>query len=305
MSLSVRRKWLNLSECSRYLSKQLSETVSVSDVARLIADGELTPSINIQTRVFTRKVNIEPTKLSETLSDIDVAISENRRLLKKEPLIGDSIIQYAKPINDEVINFLGVWEVKPIGAVKREAEMQYSECEGLPFPERSIYDTKGVIISDKGHDYQIQFMIDPQKELTELVDVAKVNGAHNSGFITGHIDKLQKAEQDMKNGEFSRCLVPCISFPEGAYLVIQMDHINEFISEVNGNVRKKPSAKTANLQAELIFALIATTYGLDVARSPRSHFDGKDGVIGNDLRDKGFEPPSGNTVSGWLKNVDL
>lgn len=304
MSLNTRRKWLNPSECSRLLSERLSESVSESDVARLIADGDLRPSVNIPSRAFAKRVTIESVPLADTLADIDTAISENRRLLKKEPVIGSTLIQYARPVNDEIFNFSGVWEVLSTGTVKREAERKYSECEGLPCPERSIYDIKGAIITDKGEKYQIQTMIDPRKEMAELIEEARRNGGQNSGFITGHIDKLQKAANSADNGYYPGCLVPCISLPEGAYLVVQAVHLNEFIEAVKASTKKSPSVKTANAQAEFIFALLASKYGENVARNPRPHIDGKMGVISRDLTQNGFKPPAGNTVAAWMKGVN-
>lgn len=65
------------------------------------------------------------------------------------------------------------------------------------------------------------------------------------------------------------------------------------------------SQKTVNAMAKFIKQLVAANYGNDVANSPRKHVDGKDGAIQKHFGTLEMEPPSGNTVEAWIKNIDL
>lgn len=305
MDILSSRDWLTFSDCAKYLTKCLGEKILVSDVIRLIIDGKLTPSIRATGRIFAKKIEITDVTLSETISDTEMAISVNRELLKKEPVIGGAIIPYAKIIGNEIINISGVWTVKPIGIAKYEAEIAYSQEEGLSKPERSLYDIKGLIITDVDYDYQVQMMIDPEQEMLELMKVTHAHGGEDSGFVKGHVDKFKKAISEQKIGNFHNCLVPCTKMPSNTYFVIQMTHINKFSEEVKSQTEKKESSKTINKQAELLFALIATGFGKEAAINPRKYIDGKNGIIGSALNENGFKAPSGVTVEKWLKDVNL
>ncbi|MDD9340016.1 MAG: hypothetical protein PV362_10270 [Providencia heimbachae] len=45
-------------------------------------------------------------------------------------------------------------------------------------------------------------------------------------------------------------------------------------------------------------------YGKDIADNPRSHIESPVGAIRKDFDAQELPLPSGNTVSGWLKNID-
>ncbi|EPJ4044316.1 TPA: hypothetical protein U6I39_003176 [Klebsiella pneumoniae] len=73
-------------------------------------------------------------------------------------------------------------------------------------------------------------------------------------------------------------------------------------------IKKRNSSKTLNSQAKFIKSLLWIHYGEDVANNPRQHLEAKSsgsGVILSDFETYGLKAPSGVTVDGWLKFIDV
>ncbi|KLU16725.1 MULTISPECIES: hypothetical protein [Xenorhabdus] len=302
MDILGKRKWLNLNECAKYLRKTLNDDIGVSDVARLIADGELKPSIFFHSCCFIREVQITSKTLSHVLSEPETAITSNIHLLSQEALLTDTPIIHATPIGEKIIFTEGIWSALHIGIIKYEAEKKYSEEQGLPKPKRSLYETKGIILADGEKKFQVVQKIDFEREMIELVKLSQSQSEEENGFFKAHIERFEQIRNVEIKGNLYDSFVPCIGLPENAYFAIKKEDIDEFVS-ICMPASKKASSKTTNKQAEFIYALIAAHYGEDIANNPRSHID--NGEIKLDLESKGFTVPSGNTVSGWLKNIVL
>jgi hypothetical protein len=297
-----KRKWLNLNECAKYLRKTLNDDIGVSDVARLIADGELKPSIFFHSCCFVREVQITSKTLSHVLSEPETAIASNIHLLSQEALLPDTPIIHASPIGDKIIFIEGVWSALHIGIIKYEAERKYSEEQGLPKPKRSLYETKGIILADGERRFQVVQKIDFEREMIALVKLSQSQREEENGFFKAHIERFEQIKNAEIRGDIYDSFVPCVGLPENAYFAIKKEDIDEFVSTCMP-ASKKSSSKTTNKQAELIYALIAAHYGEDIANNPRSHIDNADGAIRIDIENKGLTVPSGNTVSSWLKNI--
>lgn len=304
MSLDIleNRKWLNLKETVRLLQKKVDASIRLSDVARLIADKDIKPSIFFRTPVFAREVKLEEKPLSYLLAEIETALSCNRHLLSEETIIAETLVTHATPINQNIIRIKDVWSVLPVGITLHEAERIYSEEEQLSSPCRSLYDVKGIIVSDLDKYYQIVTPFDVQRELMELVQLTKAQNITDNGFLNGHIAKLKEIRNKLEANSAYESLMPCISLPPNAYLALKREDINDFIHSWC-QPEKKISSKTANAQSEFIYGLIRTQYGIDVAENPRRHIEGKAGVIRLAFEKEGLSLPSGNTVSGWIKDI--
>lgn len=296
------RKWLNLNETVRLLQKKVDESIRLSDVARLIADKDINPSIFFHTPVFAREVRIEEKPLAYILAETETALSCNRHLLGQEAIIKETIVTHAMPVNQNIIRLKGIWSVLPIGITRYEAEKIYSEEEKLSSPCRSLYDVKGVIVSDMNKYYQIVNSFDAQRELMELVHLTKEQNLAENGFLKSHIEKLMGIRDRLESGSSYESFIPCIEMPLNAYLTLKKEDINDFMSNWS-QPEKKISSKTTNAQAEFIYGLIRTHYGLDVAENPRRHIEGKTGAIRLAFEKEGLNLPSGNTVSSWLKDI--
>lgn len=83
------------------------------------------------------------------------------------------------------------------------------------------------------------------------------------------------------------------------FLCVHSDSIRKIESS------KAPSHTIAKNQASLIKALLYIHYGEDVANKPRAFFENKDSEIAVDFQLKGIDIPSGKTVAGWIKDVDI
>ncbi|MBI6548448.1 hypothetical protein [Xenorhabdus lircayensis] len=304
MDILGKRKWLNLNECAKYLRKTLNDDIGVSDVARLIADGELKPSIVLHSCCFVREVQITSKPLSYVLSEPETAITSNIHLISQEALMLDTSIVHATPIGEKIIFTEGIWSALHIGIIKYEAEKTYSEEQGLPKPKRSLYEAKGIILADGDKRFQVVQKIDFESELTALVKLSQSQREEENGFFKAHIERFEQIKKAEIEGDVYGSFVPCSGMPENSYFAIKKEDIDAFVSMCIP-ASKKTSTKTANKQADFIYALLAVHYGSDIANNPRSHIDNINGEIRVDFESSGFAMPSGNTVSGWLKSIDM
>ncbi|WP_237387348.1 hypothetical protein [Xenorhabdus sp. Sc-CR9] len=157
-------------------------------------------------------------------------------------------------------------------------------------------------MADGEKRFQVVQKIDFERELIALVKLSQSQREEENGFFKAHIERFKQIKNAKIIGDIYDSFVPCVGLPENSYFAIKKEDIDVFVSMCMP-ASKKISPKTTNKQAEFIYALIAAHYGQDVANNPRSHID--NGDIRIDLESKGFDVPSGNTVSGWLKNINV
>ncbi len=304
MALSLCRSWLSYPETANYLSEQLGQKISICDIARLVADEEIPPSIYFQHPTTVRKVVLKTVPLASALEDPDALIKNNLDMLNNDAVFPESLIQHAIPINNEIIRVSGLVDALPCGVIKHFNENLYSEGVGLNTPLRSLYATRGIILIKGCNLYQVITPVDVGESLKILTAMQLAHGDDLNPLVGKHIAKLTHIENLVKNGDITHQLMPCSDIPSGALPVIQSTHITKLLSRINNKPDKKTSSKTTNAMASFIYSLIATTYGEDVAKSPRSHLEDSESEIRKDFELKGFSIPSGNTVAGWLKNVN-
>lgn len=306
MGILDKRKWLNLGECAKYLSKKLSDEIDISDIARLIADGDLKPSLVFHSCCFVREVELTSKPLKYTLGEPETAIMSNIHLLSQEAIMPETLIIHATPVGENIIFTDGLWSAMHIGIIKYEAEKIYSEEQGLPKPKRSLYEAKGIILNDGDKRFQVVQKVDFEKELSSLVKLSQSQEGERSGFFKAHIERFEKIRRVEASGNMYNSFVPCTSLPENSYFAIKREDIDSFILSCmpKSEPTAKISMKTQNKQAEFIYSLILAHYGQDVADNPRPHLDNARGKIKMDLERNGLPSPSGNTVSGWLRNIN-
>lgn len=76
----------------------------------------------------------------------------------------------------------------------------------------------------------------------------------------------------------------------------------------NDDVNEEPRAKTEisiKNRAAFIKALLAINYGDDVAERPRSYVDNPRSELSKKFNLAGIDLPSGKTIEGWLKGIDI
>lgn len=138
MALSLCRSWLSYPETANYLSEQLGQKISICDIARLVADEEIPPSIYFQHPTTVRKVVLKTVPLASALEDPDALIKNNLDMLNNDAVFPESLIQHAIPINNEIIRVSGLVDALPCGVIKHFNENLYSEGVGLNTPLRVI-----------------------------------------------------------------------------------------------------------------------------------------------------------------------
>ncbi|SPY77115.1 hypothetical protein [Providencia rustigianii] len=303
MAISLYREWLSYSEVVMFLAERQGMQVSIGDIARLVADETIPASIYFQSPTPARKVSLKTVPLSAALEDSDALIKANLEMLHSDAVMPDVLIQHAIPINNEIIRVEGLWDALPYGVTKHFNECLYSKSIGLSEPKRSLYSVRGIILI-KGNDlYQVLAPVDVRESLKMLEAMRQAHADCLNPLVDKHIAQLTHILNQINNGEYVHQLMPCTNMPIGTLPVIKNSNILKLTN--TKKVDKKESSKTSNAMAQYIYGLTCVKYGKDIADNPRSHIDNPRGVIKLDFESLGLPLPKGNTVSGWLKNIDL
>lgn len=305
VDISTYREWLSYQEIVNFLEANQEIQVSIGDIARLVADKVILQSIFFQTPTPARKVTLKTVPLSVALEDPDALIKANLEMLNSDAVMPDTLIQHAMPINNEIIRIEGLWDVLFCGVIKHFNECLYSQSVGLNEPLRSLYGVRGIVLI-KGNDlYQVLSPVDIGESL-KIIEAMKLAHADRlNPLVDKHIAKLTHLLNLVNNGDYAHQLLPCTSVPSGALPVIKKSNILKLTNKNICKTDKKESPKTINSMAQYIYGLTCVKYGKDIADNPRSHIENPRGVIRKDFDSLDLPLPSGNAVSGWLKNIDL
>ncbi len=304
VDISAYREWLSYSEIVTLLADKHGIEISIGDIARLVADEAISPSIYFQTPTPARKVSLKTVPLSVALDDPDALIKANLEMLNSDAVMPETLIQHAIPINNEIVRIDGLWDAMFCGVIKHFNECLYSQGVGLNEPLRSLYGVRGIVLI-KGNDlYQILSPVDIGESL-KIVEAMKLAHADRlNPLVDKHIAQLTHLLNLVNNGDYAHQLMPCTRLPSGALPVIKRANILKLINKNSCKADKKESTKTINAMAQYIYGLTYVKYGKDIADNPRSHIDNPRGEIKTDFDLLKLPLPSGNTVSSWLKNID-
>ncbi|MCB5297608.1 hypothetical protein [Yersinia intermedia] len=303
------RQWLSLEEAASHIERGIGEPVSVADVLRFSLDGNLTLSIHLQSPKIAKRVEIKKMKMGDTLSLMEVYVRDNRGIYIGESFLPDRVVDFAVPVNNDLITLDGVHDTPLLGIERLHAEAQYCDCLHLPGPSKKQDIIRGVTINGGVQGiFQIQKFVDVDYEINELIGAASVSGDVEHPYFKGIISMFESVRNVSRwdDKAFTR-YIPEPSLPGDAYFVVRMDNINkliEYLNETPVNDKPRQSKKTENAQAKFIKNLLIVMYDNDVANNPRNHIDGKIAQIRSDLELKGLECPSGVTVEKWLSNID-
>lgn len=304
MDIYTYREWLSYSEAVMFLSNKQETQVSVSDIARLVADETIPSSIYFQTPTSAKKIKLKTVPLSVALDDPDALIKDNLNMLNSDTVMPDTLIQHAMPINNDIVRIEGLWDVLFCGVIKHFNECIYSQGVGLNEPLRSLYDVRGIVLI-KGNDlYQVLSPVDIGDSLRIVEAMKLAHTGRLNPLVDKHVAQLTHLLNLVNNGDYAHQLMPCTSMPSGALPVIRKSNILKLINKNSCKVDKKESPKTINAMAQYIYGLTCVKYGRDIADNPRPHLDNARGKIKMDLERNGLPTPSGNTVSGWLRNIN-
>lgn len=251
------KKWLTLEETAKRLSTELEDEITVADVLQLAIDKVLRISVNFPHDWCG--------KVCEITTDETIVKQSEKEILG---LNGDPFIysEYEQCSETEYLKIMpdirhfksGIWELKLIGNEKIDLEWQLKEEKDLPtvdiFNLSGFYvrNKEGIIIERHTHLYSDEY-VKLQKEIRNdfKQQLAKATIPDS--------EKL-KIRENIDNKEFkiSDFYYPCVGIGEieGAFFVVQTEHINEFLNSLGDDEPSNLSLDSAlYLLAEVINAV--------------------------------------------------
>lgn len=217
------KKWLTLEETAKCLSTELEDEITIADVLQLTIDKELRISVNF------------PHDWKGKICDVTTDIEKVNRYEEVIGLDGHpyKLYEYDKCSETEYIKVLpeiydfkaGVYELKLIGNERLDLEFQMKLENGLP-----------------------------------AVDVIQLNGFYvlsKNGTVIERQSRMYSSACDVETRKQDFIDYPCsgIGDIDGAFFVIQTQHINEFLDSLEDDELSKLSLDNAlYLIAEMLRA---------------------------------------------------
>ncbi|MDD0823107.1 hypothetical protein PTQ27_01285 [Mannheimia sp. AT1] len=217
------KKWLTLEETAKRLSTELEDEVTAADVLQLAIDKVLRISVNF------------PHDWKGKNCDVTTDVEKANQYTEVIGLDGKpfKLCEYEKCSETEYIKIL--------------SEIYYFEA--------GVYELK--LIGNEKLD--LEFMMKLENDLP-AVDVIQLNGFYvlsSNGTVIERQSRLYKNFCDLATREIDSFDYPCagIADIEGAFFVIQTEHINEFLDSLEEDEPSKLSLDNAlYLIAEMLRA---------------------------------------------------
>lgn len=203
------KKWLTIDETARRLSIELDEDVTESDVLQLAADEQLRISVNFPHDWNGKFCHItKDLELAAKFEEITGINGEPVKLYEYEKCNADEFIK----VYPELYRFkAGIYEMKLIGNSKIDVENAFKAKSNLKTTK--IYNLSGFyVFTNNGIIIERQTVIDDVPYI-ELEGIERANKYDNFHY-------------------------PCAGMYEieGAFFVIQTEHLNEFIASLDDEI---------------------------------------------------------------------
>lgn len=243
------KKWLSIEEAAKRLSIELGEEVTESDVLQLAVDEQLRISVNFPHDWVG--------KVCYLTTDDNVVKESQKELigLDGKPFVH---FEYRKCSETEYIKIdyhirhfqAGIWELKLIGNEKIDLEWELKANSGLPCVDVInlsgfyVKNRDGIIIERQSHLNHKAKIRDDFKELL-FEELNK-----NLNIARDKFNELLNGIEKDKNYPLTPFYYPCAGLGEieGAFFVIQTEHLNEFIASLDDELS---NADKLNLDSAL------------------------------------------------------
>lgn len=252
------KKWLTLEETAKCLSTELEDEITIADVLQLAIDKELRISVNFphdwKGKICDVTTNTEKVNQYKEVTGLD---GKPFKLYEYEKC---SETEYIK-ILPEIYDFkAGVYELKLIGQERLDLEFQMKLENDLPTVDVInlsgfyITDKNGITIERQTHFKQKKQLNDEQK--ATLYHLNKALKAIDDNVSLEEFNKIiDESEKPLPIEPF---YYPCASISEieGAFFVVQTNHINEFLAELEDD---EPSKLSLDNSLYLIAEMLRAT----------------------------------------------
>ncbi|MGR6981772.1 hypothetical protein ACUHGC_10440 [Testudinibacter sp. P27/CKL/0425] len=263
------KKWLTLEDAAKKLSLELEDEISVSDILQLAVDGELKISVYFphDWTGIVCDVTSDQKKANASYKDVIGLEGERVRIFKYEKC---SEFEYIKRL-DKSSFIAGVYELKLIGNEKLDLEFELKQRKSLPTVDVInlsgfyVKDKNGLIIERQTTVYRYKEIPFQRKEVIKTEFIERLPELNQ--FLEEQGSNKKVTEDEMHkifNKIETRCDYPTetFSYPcagigeiEGAFFVIQSEHLNEFIANLECEKEKFDLNNAIYLIGEMIRAV--------------------------------------------------
>ncbi|MGX2948507.1 hypothetical protein [Frederiksenia canicola] len=253
------KKWLTLDEVAERLSLETKDDITKGDVLQLGIDGELRISIQIPSDLTAKKcefIKREECTYSNIGADfilqMEEIANEIKRRLNLDNVPDDILKEHLDKVgflNEESLRdgrfmrissnetklLSGVYELELIGNELLDLKWELSEEENLP--KADIIKLCGFYVKDNnGTTFEIQSKIDIDEHIKLQKEIKSDLKQATAQSDLSCIEKANIVEK-INNTQFRKKVLtypcPSISEIEGAFFVVQTEHLNEFLASLD------------------------------------------------------------------------
>lgn len=299
------REWLTIDESCQFLSEKLAKPVNLDALYRLVLDGYLQLSLNLQSPVKARTVKIVQKPIKSIFSRLDIYLEENRDdFLRREAPASDEY-DYAEQKEEKQFAIEGVHPLSMQGEERFLVECMYSRYINQPLPRRPTTRPSGIIL-DMGEGELIQLLtyLNARSEINSLLqEVEKgIFPERIATFVIPILENIQASKPI--SPDYWKCYKPRNDFPSDAYLVVRMSALESLLQvvESSDNRDKVPPADSV-VKKNFERFLLQKCYGDEVLKNIRRFTDQKNSPIQQDCKRAGVQCPSGMSMKKWYGDM--
>lgn len=297
------KKWLTVAESATYLSLAFSETVTESDIYRLVLDRHLTLSANLVNHAYARtgrSVGIDDADFymsdNLALASINETVDRIRKERGEDPLISPTaphkIIssvaigenQYFKrDVKNDFTTVGGIWDLVMVGNNELNIEHMFQVLTGGP--EITLTCLDGIFLSQpSGEVCELQVSVDENEYQTgSNAALREIHEQIRSGSLTGKNAKQALADHEEQRVEYLSYVKskpekdnynPAHLMPQDAIYVLKMSSLNALTGKVGSSSVTDTTQRNYELAIGLLTKALADKAGANCGTQENPNISG-------------------------------
>jgi hypothetical protein len=291
------KKWLTVAESATYLSLAFSETVTESDIYRLVLDRHLKLSVNLVNHGYAR------TGRSVGIDDVDFYMSDNLvlasinetvdRIIKirgEDPfhkIISSAAIgenQYFKyDVKNDFTRVGGIWDLVMVGNNSLNIEHMFQVLTGGP--EITLTCLDGIFLSQpSGEVCELQVSVDENeyqtgsnaalREIHEQIGSGSLTGKNAKKALADHkeqrVEYLSNVRSNPKKDDYE----PASIMPKDAIYVLKMSSLNALTGKIGSSSVTDTTQRNYELAIGLLTKALADKAGANCGTQENPNISG-------------------------------
>jgi hypothetical protein len=297
------KKWLTVAESATYLSLAFSETVTESDIYRLVLDRHLTLSANLVNYGYARtgrSVGIDDADfyMSDNLglASINETIDKIRKERGEDPLIRPTaphkIIRsvaigenqyFKRDVKNDFTTIGGIWDLVMVGNNELNIEHMFQVLTGGP--EITLTCLDGIFLSQpSGEVCELQVSVDENEYQTgSNAELREIHEQIGSGSLTGKNAKKALADHKEQRVEYLSYVKskpekdnynPAHLMPQDAIYVLKMSSLNALTGKVGSGSVTDTTQRNYELAIGLLTKALADKAGANCGTQENPNISG-------------------------------